>query len=64
MFGFTIISKERLHRLEELAMNSNEYDAVAYTKAYNAGYEAGRENALYARYTPNEIRELLGYRKL
>ena len=35
MFGFTVISKERLHRLEEFAMNSNECDAVAYTKAYN-----------------------------
>lgn len=32
MFGFTVISKERLHRLEKFAMNSNEYDAVAYTK--------------------------------
>lgn len=47
MFGFTVISKERLHRLEEFAMNSNEYDAVAYTKAYNAGYEAGVENTLF-----------------
>lgn len=36
MFGLTIISKERLHRLEELTMNSNEYDAIAYAKAYNA----------------------------
>ena len=35
MFGFTVISKERLHRLEEFAMNSNEYDAVAYAKTYN-----------------------------
>lgn len=64
MFGFTIISKERLHRLEELAMNSNEDDPVAYIKAYNSGYEDGRRDALYANYTPNEIRELLGYRKL
>lgn len=41
MFGFTVISKERLHRLEEFAMNSNEYDAVAYTKAYNTAICGG-----------------------
>lgn len=41
MFGLTIISKERLRELEGIAMNSTEDVHDAYTRAYNAGYEAG-----------------------
>lgn len=46
MFGFTIISKERLHRLEEQALSS-ESPGSEYTKAYNAGYEAGCQDTLH-----------------
>lgn len=52
MFGYTIISKERLRRLEDPA----DYCA----KYYLAGYEAGKRDALYKKYTPNELRKALG----
>lgn len=52
MFGYTIISKKRLLDLEN--------PANVYAKYYLAGYEAGKIDALYKRYSPNELREALG----
>lgn len=52
MFGYTIVSKKRLRELENPAND--------YAKYYLAGYEAGKQDALYKRCTSNELREALG----
>lgn len=49
MFGFTIVSKERLKNMEEFGKI-----------AYNLGYKAGKREAMMSKFTPNEIRKSLG----
>ena len=56
MFGYAIVSKKRLRELEN---PTNEY-----AKYYLAGYEAGKRDALYKKYTPNELRKALGLEQI
>lgn len=57
MFGLTIISKERLRELERIAINSTEDIYDEYTRAYNAGYEAGCQDT--ERKIRTEVRHIL-----
>lgn len=57
MFGLTIISKERLRELEEIAMGSTDDVRDAYARAYNAGYEAGCQDT--EREILTEVRHIL-----
>lgn len=57
MFGYTIISKERLKELEKQASGTN---FIEYTKGYMEGRKYGEQMAIEKKYTPNEIRRIFG----
>lgn len=53
MFGFTIIRKKEL--MEIYKRSSSEF-----ARAYDAGYEAGRHDAIFDEFSPNQIRAACG----
>lgn len=47
MFGFTIISKDRLKKLEGLDSHRNDDLNASIKQAYDIGYSAGRHDAVF-----------------
>lgn len=53
MFGFTIIRKKELMRIYKRG-------SVEFVRAYEAGYAAGRHDAVFDTFSPNQIRAACG----
>lgn len=50
--------KKFLCKLFKINIPSN---AEIYKKGYEAGFMSGRQEALFMKYTPNQIRDILGF---
>lgn len=57
MFGYTIISKEKLKELQKQASGTN---FLEYTKGYMERRKYGEQRGIETKYTPNEIRRIFG----
>ena len=47
-----------------IIISQKEYNAVmnqSFTSGYDLGYRAGREDAAFSKFTPNEIRAAFGF---
>lgn len=60
MFGFTIISKDRLKKLEDLDKHRNDDLQASLKQAYDIGYAAGRHDAVFEVFSPNQFRAAVG----
>ena len=45
----------------KLFKNNIPSNAEIYKKGYEAGFASGRQEALFMKYTPNQIRDILGF---